>query len=49
MEGKRKKPAKENDMDSKENRASAREPKGAGGRITASPKERFETATFAMG
>ena len=41
--------AKEKDMEPKESIARAAESKAAGGRIDASPQERLETATFAMG
>ena len=40
--------AKEKDMEPKESIARAAESKAVGG-IDASPQERFETATFAMG
>jgi len=36
-------------MEPKESIARAAEPKAVEGRIEASPRERFETATFAMG
>jgi hypothetical protein len=42
-------PLKEKDMDSRESMASAAAPTAVNGRLGASPQERTETATFAMG
>jgi hypothetical protein len=42
-------PLKEKDMDSKESMTNAAEKVAVNGRLGASPQERTETATFAMG